>query len=288
MNKKLLPLVFALMGRQRSVGGWIMIAAIVVVYLMVQPTLNAQFGLKLPGLFSGRTTDPAMTVAGNDATGRDATGRDATGSNETETAPSTAVAMGELVLKPSAPTQREQTSTKPGSTASNSTVQRSERSSTAKAHANSAKPATENSSKTESTQAEPPLGKLTQVGPKVFETTAGLRYGPGSVDGHRLLHVMEHAKDRPDKPVHGVFEGDEFKVRAMIDEAYLIADLRGPPQAKKNTEGQRTIWKVDMKRKVGYLGGQVGKRKGRPPLTGIQLVLEGQNVITAYPIDPRR
>ena len=285
MNKKLLPLLFALMGRQRSVGGWITIAAVAVVYLMVQPTLNAQFGLKLPGLFSGRTTQPAMTVTGGDET----LVSPETSEAESETAPSTAVAMGELVLKPSAPTQREQaSSTKPGSAASDSTAQRSNRSSTNTPSADAANPATKHRSSTESTQAEAPLGKLTEVGPKVFETTAGLRYGPGSVDGHRLLHIMEHAKDRPDKPVHGVFEGDEFKVRAMIDEAYLIADLRGPPQARKTTEGQRTIWKVDMKRKVGYLGGQVGKRKGRPSLTGIQLVLEGQNVITAYPIDPRR
>ena len=38
-----------------------------------------------------------------------------------------------------------------------------------------------------------------------------------------------------------------------------------------------------MHRRIGYKGGRVGKDGGNPPLHRIRLVLEGRNVITAYP-----
>ena len=137
-------------------------------------------------------------------------------------------------------------------------------------------------------KAAPPLGKLTRVGDMVFETTAGLRYTRGSAEGHRLKHVMRHAEDDPGRPVHSVFEpGDERAVFAVIDEAYLIADLEGPPRARKTDERGRTVWIVDMRRPVGYVGGQKGKRKGYPKVNGIKLVLDGRNVITAFPDDVR-
>ena len=137
-------------------------------------------------------------------------------------------------------------------------------------------------------KAAPPLGKLTSVGGNVYETTAGLRYAPGSAEGHRLKHVIRHARDDPSRPVHSVFEpGDERAVFAVIDEAYLIADLEGPPRARKIDERGRTVWIVDMRRPVGYVGGQKGKRKGYPKVNGIKLVLDGRNVITAFPDDVR-
>lgn len=289
-----------------------MIATCVVIYLMVQPVLNSKFGLGLPGLFGGSSSQPAIA----------STDTGDVGSGSARTSPSTerqssatdranadqansGEVIGDLVLKPKAQSRSSRAQVVDSSNANSSDEMRPDSLAVAETvteaprqqsstkttpKSNGQKPAATKSSKEDPQDetAQAPLGKLTQVGPKIFETTAGLRYGPGSVDGHRLLHIMQHAKDRPDKPVHGVFDGDEYKIRAMIDEAYLIADLRGPPQAKKEVEQNRTIWKVDMKRKVGYLGGETGKRKGHPPLTGIQIVLEGVNVITAFPIDPRR
>jgi hypothetical protein len=38
-----------------------------------------------------------------------------------------------------------------------------------------------------------------------------------------------------------------------------------------------------MQRKVGYEGGQKGKRKGYPALENVKLILDGNRVITAYP-----
>jgi hypothetical protein len=40
---------------------------------------------------------------------------------------------------------------------------------------------------------------------------------------------------------------------------------------------------VDLGRRIGYIGGQTGKRKNYPAASHLRLVLEGQNVITAFP-----
>ena len=130
------------------------------------------------------------------------------------------------------------------------------------------------------------LGQLHKTGNQVWESTAGLKYGPGSQEKHRLKHVMRHATDQPRRPgKHGVFagEGDQAKVLALIDEAYLKA-LQGGKSVQKKREGQRTVYTVDMKRPVGYVGGQVGNRTGKPPTYKIRLVLEGTSVITAFPM----
>ena len=132
-----------------------------------------------------------------------------------------------------------------------------------------------------------PLGKLTKVSGQTYRTTAGLIYTPGSADGHRLKHVAKHFSDDLSKPVHGVFSGDERENFAAIDEAYLLATT-DPKRTKTSKERGRTIHKVDMRRKIGFVGGQVGRRKNKPTCTGIQLVLEGERVITAYPIEMRR
>lgn len=133
--------------------------------------------------------------------------------------------------------------------------------------------------------AGPRLGELEEIRRGVFRSTAGLVYRNGSVDGHRIDHVLRHGQDDLDKPVHGVFVGNREEIFALIDEGYQLTQKRGPPLVKKETEGDRTVYLIDMKRKVGYLGGQVGKRKNHPPCRLLQLVLDGDEVITAFPTD---
>lgn len=136
------------------------------------------------------------------------------------------------------------------------------------------------------TKLRPELGQLQKSGRQIWESTAGLKYGPGSQEKHRLKHVMRHATDQPRRPgKHGVFAGggDQDKVLALIDEAYLKA-LQGGKAVQKKREGQRTVYTVDMQRPVGYVGGQIGNRLGKPPANKIRLVLEGPNVITAFPM----
>lgn len=141
-------------------------------------------------------------------------------------------------------------------------------------------------SSSDSKESRPELGQLQKSGNQVWESTAGLTYGPGSQEKHRLKHVMRHATDQPRRPgKHGVFagEGEQAKVLALIDEAYLKA-LQGGRTVQKKQDGQRTVYTVDMQRPVGYVGGQVGNRMGKPPANKIRLVLEGSSVITAFPM----
>ena len=129
----------------------------------------------------------------------------------------------------------------------------------------------------------PPLGGLTEVGNDTWVSTAGLRYTPGSQEGHRLKHVMRHDNDLPDRPgKHGVFDGDQQALLAVLDEAYELIK-EDSPQVHANREGDRTVYEVDMQRRIGFVGGRDGKRDGNPPAQHIRLVLEVDRVITAFP-----
>jgi hypothetical protein len=131
-----------------------------------------------------------------------------------------------------------------------------------------------------------PLGELREVSPRVFESTAGLRYRPGSEEGHRVDHILTHAEDDPDRPgSHGVFDGDRAVILAVIDEAYLKAQ-RGGRDVKTEREDGRTIHTVNMQKRVGYVGGESGRRRDHPETRHVRLVLEGVDVITAFPVRP--
>lgn len=140
--------------------------------------------------------------------------------------------------------------------------------------------------KVSDSKSQPELGQLRDLGDNVWESAAGLKYGPGSQEKHRLLHVMKHAEDQPDRPgKHGVFDGDGVRknILALIDEAYLKA-LAGGKNVNKKKEGTRVVYTVDMRRPIGYVGGRVGNQQGNPKAYRIRLVLEGTNVITAFPL----
>lgn len=124
------------------------------------------------------------------------------------------------------------------------------------------------------------LGVLTADG-RDFRSTAGLIYSPGSREGHRRKHVLKHAKDDQSKPVHGVFD-DEATVFALVDEAYQKVKSRSD-DVRTEQDGRRTSHVVKMRRRIGFKGGRNGKRAGNPPLDRIKLVLEGNEVITAFP-----
>ena len=130
---------------------------------------------------------------------------------------------------------------------------------------------------------EPQLGQLTDLGNGVQRSSAGLLYTPGSQEGHRLKHVLRHAADQPTRPgLHGVFDGDADAALAVIDEAYLLVKA-GSPQVQSRQQGVRTVHEVDLGRRIGFVGGQEGRRRGNPPATQVRLVLEEDRVITAFP-----
>jgi hypothetical protein len=139
---------------------------------------------------------------------------------------------------------------------------------------------------TKTETAEPRLGTLTLVDKQreVFKSTAGLVYGRGSVDRHRLKHLMKHAKDDLSKPVHGVYaSADVAQVTEWVDQAYMKGK-EGGKGVRLEEEGDRTVYTVDMGKKIGYVGGEVGKRKGQPACHFLRLVVQdGNEVVTAFP-----
>ena len=126
-------------------------------------------------------------------------------------------------------------------------------------------------------------GFLTEVGRNRFESPAGLVYGPGSEEGHRLKHIERHLEDQPKRPgSHGVFEGDMHAFLVAIDDAYSRAK-RGDKGTKKIQDEGSTIYEASFKKPIGFLGGQEGGRKRNPPLKQLRIVVRGKSLITAFP-----
>ncbi len=127
---------------------------------------------------------------------------------------------------------------------------------------------------------------LREVGPDVYESPAGLRYRRGSIHGHRLKHVLAHAQDKPNRPgQHGVFDTQDVgQIVQLLDEAYQLA--QAGKQTRTVRESPRTIHTVNLGRRIGYIGGESGSRRSHPAASHLRLVLEKQNVITAFPVRP--
>lgn len=116
-----------------------------------------------------------------------------------------------------------------------------------------------------------------------YESPGGLRYTRGSKHGHRLKHLMAHARDQPGRPgSHGVFlTQDPVAIVELVDEAYGLA-VAGQ-RTKVEREGDRTIYNVEMGRKIGYVGGESGNRRGKPPARRLRIVVEDRDFVTAFP-----
>ena len=127
---------------------------------------------------------------------------------------------------------------------------------------------------------------LKDLGGNQFESPAGLLYTMGARGEHRIDHVMRHARDMPDRPAHGVFVGggDQAAVLKIVDDAYRLATSKSP-KAKHSKSRGNDAWVVSMGRKIGFDGGQKGKRNGGRSLNSVKLILsDGNQVITAYPV----
>ena len=124
---------------------------------------------------------------------------------------------------------------------------------------------------------------LREVGRDRLESPEGLLYTMGPRGEHRVDHVLRHGRDMPDRPVHSVFDGDKNDILAVIDEAYALAKADSP-RAKMSKSRGNEAYTINMQRQIGYEGGQKGKRKGHPALKSVKLILDGDRVITAYPV----
>ncbi len=125
--------------------------------------------------------------------------------------------------------------------------------------------------------------ELKELGRRNFLSPAGLIYGMGPRGEHRIQHIMRHAKDDPSRPIHGVFDAhDEQQVLQLIDEAYRLV-IADSPRVRRDQSGDREELTIDMQKRIGYIGGRDGKRRGHPACQRLRLIVEGQRVITAYP-----
>ncbi len=121
------------------------------------------------------------------------------------------------------------------------------------------------------------------IGRTVWTSPGGLRYGPGSAEGHRLKHLARHLRDDPSRPVHGVFDDAMPGVLKLIDQAHAWSTAKDR-RAVVRQEGERTVVIATFDRPIGFVGGERGEDDGHPPARKLQLILEDRNVITAYPI----
>ena len=128
--------------------------------------------------------------------------------------------------------------------------------------------------------------QLKEVGRDRYQSPAGLLYTMGGRGEHRIEHVMRHSRDMAGRHAHGVFigNGDRDTVLKLIDDAWELAEAKSPKAKYEKSKGN-DAWTVNMGRKVGFDGGQKGKRNGGKSLNSIKLILAKRNqVITAYPV----
>ncbi len=127
--------------------------------------------------------------------------------------------------------------------------------------------------------------QLKEVGRDRYESPAGLLYTMGPRGEHRIEHVMRHASDQPNRPAHGVFvgDGDQDAVLKIIDDAYALVKSKSPRARYESSQGNDK-YDVDMQRKVGFEGGQKGKRSNNRALNKVRMILDGKRVITAFPV----
>lgn len=127
-------------------------------------------------------------------------------------------------------------------------------------------------------------GLLREVQPDRYLSPAGLMYGPGSQEGHRLKHLERHVRDDPSRPgPHGVFDGGMEGALKVIDRGYEKAKAGQSGVSKEESDG-RTVYTVTMGSRIGFVGGRDGNRRNKPMARRLRLVLEGNRVITAFPL----
>ena len=129
-----------------------------------------------------------------------------------------------------------------------------------------------------------PKFELKQVGKTTWISPAGLTYKGKDAEGlTRVEHVLRHAADQPRRAgMHGVFDGGNDKALAVVDEAWRLAKKK---KMKPKNEGYTSTYTIPMGRRVGYLGGQVGGKRGKPALKKVFIVVRSNTseVITAFP-----
>jgi hypothetical protein len=129
--------------------------------------------------------------------------------------------------------------------------------------------------------------RLRAVGDTLWESAAGLRYGPDPRFENRVRHVLNHAVDDVNREgLHGVFDAGPRGALSVVDEAWQKA-MREGRSADVNIiqQGNNTRYEINMNRRVGYVGGEGGAAAGHPEARRIAIVIKNlRDVVTAFPL----
>lgn len=291
--------------KQTSIGGLILAGA-ATLYAIAQPKLNERYGWDLPGL-SGANPPAAGTGAPSQTRPAQV---NPTRAAPAPVAPAPAPAPGPRTPLP-APQEARPNAARPDGVALDGDAKRNTESPLRPvATAKNASPSRDFSSR-ESPQREPQpreassreanvlesrdprgsrdssggrlYGMLADQGNERYLSPAGLLYTRGSQEGHRLKHLERHLEDDPSRPgSHGVFDGGMEGALAAIDLAYTRA--KSGVKTTVEEEDGRTIYTVDLGKRIGYIGGSEGRRRKNPMARRLRLVIDQNRVITAYPM----
>jgi len=252
-------------GKKKTTVAGVVIAILIGGYSLLRPAINDVTGLNLPGI-SQQDAD-RITSAG--------TGSTASDSSPTAEVKETATGADQNAgTAEKSGTGQTPGTAKPGPLASRMKTSDARPSDPAPTRSDAVEPTTDDSLE---------YGILREVSKDRFISPAGLMYTPGSAEGHRIEHLRRHVTDQPNRVgKHGVFDGGMEGALKMIDQAYENA--KADKRTTKKTDRQRTIYTVDMGKRVGYVGGREGNRSRKPMARRVQLVIEGNRLITAYPL----
>lgn len=266
----------------------IAIVAVLIAYAVTQPWLNRQFGWKLPSVASmtGQESPAQQDRIQKEIVPKDASNQNGISESELDLSKGTTTRDVEPVsvaknktneqdVDKEDPLEKLTTPKKP--VEQTSEVKKSQPPKTiAPEPKQETKPVVVDEGKK--------YGLLTEIGKNRFQSPAGLVYGPGSEEGHRLKHVERHLEDQPDRPgKHGVFDGDMQSALRKIDDAYQRSQRNEKGTTSRKEDG-RTVIEASFDKPIGYIGGRDGKRSSNPPAKRLRLVVdERKNVITAFP-----
>lgn len=263
-----------LMGRRRgkkpTTTAAIVVALILAGYTALRPSINRATGWNLPAV--GQQAD----VAPADRTATSERGRDANPAGGGDRPPAAIPTSASRAEAPSSgPESPNEGATRPPATRSGSSFTQDRNSSSTTRDAVAVSLGT----------SDPSLkfGLLREMQPDRFISPAGLLYTPGSAEGHRLKHLERHTVDQPGRPgKHGVFDGGMGKALSVIDQAYTKA--KANVRTTKSTDQGRIVYTVDMGKRIGFIGGRDGNQRRKPMARRVRLILDGNRVITAYPM----
>jgi len=240
----------------------VVVVGLAIAYFVLQPRLNQWFGWNLPSV--AWLTDDEKSAAKK--------------TQEKETASKSTKATAKKVApgEDDEPVRDEPVSNESPGEITGKQAQ-------SKSPTQSTKPTKKSTADSKPDDSDPLYGFLSEVGRNRYGSPAGLVYGPGSEEGHRLKHIAKHLEDQPDRPgSHGVFKDGMRAFLATIDDAYLRAK-KGAKRTTMTEDDGSMVYEVTFDKAIGFIGGEAGKRKKNPASKKLRLVVRGSNVITAFP-----